>query len=457
MAKPSLDSTKARFGATAGLYTILVLACLVAANWLANRYNKTYDTTSNKRYTLSDETKKVVGGLKADATITYIDEASKFDNAKSTLDRYSNLSPKVHIKYIDIRKQPTVARSYGVRYAGTAYVEMGPKREEAKALTEEGLTGAFLKVMKGTRKVCFVTGSHERQVDESGNTGLSRFKDLLTRDNYATESVSLLAKTEVPKDCSVLTIAGPQNEYDPPEVASIKAYVESGGRVFFLLDPPLHISKIDTSENAPLAQLLSAWGVTPDKDLVLDPNPLGQMFGVGPEVPLIMDFESHAIVRDLKGAAVGLPFAESLTIKNGDKTTVDKLFSTTDRTFATTNLSTNQVSVDDPKNKKGPFVLAVAGTYNTGDPSKPGRFVVIGSATFLENDYIGLQANRDLAVNSVNWLSSDEDLISIRPKEAEDRRLNATQSQMNMFEYSVLFAIPLIIIAAGVSLFLKRR
>jgi ABC-type uncharacterized transport system involved in gliding motility auxiliary subunit len=457
MANRSLDSAKARFGATAGLYTILVLACLVAVNWLANRYNKTYDTTSNKRYTLSDETKKVIGGLKSDVTITYIDKASGFETAKPTLDRYSNLSPKVHVKYVDYQKQATVARSYGLRYPGTAYVEMGAKREEAKALTEEGLTGAFLKVMKGIRKVCFVTGSHERQIDESDRTGLSRFKDLLTRDNYTTESVSLLAKTEVPKDCSVLMIAGPQNEYDPPEIAAIKAYVEAGGRAFIQLDPPLHIAKIDTSDNAPLAQLLASWGVTPDKDLVLDPNPVGQMFGVGPEVPLITDFESQAIVRDLKGAAVGLPFAQSLTIKAGDKTTVDKLFATSDRTFATTNLSTNQVNVDDPKNKKGPFVLAAAGTYNTGDPSKPGRFVVIGSATFLENDYIGFQANRDLAVNAVNWLSSDEDLISIRPKEAEDRRLNATQSQMNMFEYTVLFAFPLIIIAAGVSLFLKRR
>ena len=457
MATKSLDATKARFGATAGLYTIIVLACLVAVNWLANRYNKTYDTTSNKRFTLSDETKKVVGGLKADVTITYFDTPSGFDQAKGILDRYSNLSPKIHVKYVDYQKQATLARSYGLRYKGTAYVEMGPKREEAKSLTEEGITGALLKVMKGERKVCSVTGGHERQFDESGRTGLSHFKDFLGRDNYTTESISLLAKAEIPKDCSVLLVAGPQNEYEAPEISAIKNYVESGGRAMFLVDPPLHISKLDTSDNAPLSQLLTSWGVTPEKDLVLDPNPVGQMFGVGPEVPLITDFESQDIVRDLKGAAVGLPFAESLSVKNGDKTTLDKLFSTSDRTFATTNLTTNQVSLDDPKNKKGPFVLGVAGTYNTGDPSKPGRFVVIGSASFLENDYINFQSNRDLALNAVNWLSSDEDLISIRPKEAEDRRMNATQSQMNMFEYTVLFAIPLFIIAAGVSLFLKRR
>ena len=63
--KSTVAGQQARFGATAGLYTIIVLAALVMVNWLANRYNKTYDTTSNKRFTLSNETKKVVDGLKS--------------------------------------------------------------------------------------------------------------------------------------------------------------------------------------------------------------------------------------------------------------------------------------------------------------------------------------------------------------------------------------------------------
>jgi ABC-type uncharacterized transport system involved in gliding motility auxiliary subunit len=136
---------------------------------------------------------------------------------------------------------------------------------------------------------------------------------------------------------------------------------------------------------------------------------------------------------------------------------VDKLFSTTDRSIATTRLNSNEVNPDDPNNKKGPFVLGAAGTYNTGKPSNPGRFVVIGSSGFVDNGMVGFQGNRDLAVNTVNWLSSDEDLISIRPKETEDRRLNATASQMNVFFYTDLIFIPLLIIVSGVSIFLKRR
>jgi ABC-type uncharacterized transport system involved in gliding motility auxiliary subunit len=453
----NLKGTKARFGATAGLYTIIVIAALVMVNWLANRYNKTFDTTANKRYTLSEETKKVVDGLKSDVTITYFDKASGFDTAKATLDRYRNLSPKVHVVYVDYQKKPTEAKSYGLRFPGTAYIEAGGKREEAKALTEEGITGAFLKVMKGTRKVCFVTGSHERQLDDTGSAGLSRLKEMLLRDNYAAEPVSLLTMTEVPKDCAVLVVAGPQNDYTPPEVAAIKSYVEGGGRALLLLDPPLQMGKLQTSENADLAKLVETWGVVPEKDLVLDPNPLGQMLGVGPEVPLISEFEQQPIVKDIKGAAVAIPFARSLEVKTVDKTTIEKLFSASARAVAAVNLTSNQVNMDDPKNKKGPLVLAVAGSYNTGNPSNPGRFVIIGSASFLENGYIAFQSNRDLAVNAINWLSSDEDLITIRPKEPEDRRLNATQAQMNVFEYTVLIGFPLLIIGWGISIFLKRR
>ena len=455
--KSTVAAQQARFGATAGLYTIIVLAALIMVNWLANRYNKTYDTTSNKRFTLSQETKKIVGGLKSDATITYIDKSSGFETAKGMLDRYANLSPKIHIQYVDLAKQPTLARSYGIRFPGTAYVEVGPRREEAKGVTEEGITGAFLKDLKGTRKVCFVTGSHEHQLEESGEAGLSRYKTLLERDNYQTESMSLIDKTEVPKDCSVLVIAGPQNDYTANEVSALKNYVEGGGRAMILIDPPLDFGRMTISENDALTKLLESWGVTPDKDLVLEQNPVGQLFGFGPEVPLVSAYESHPIVSELKGAATGFPLSRSLQVTNGSKTTVQKLFSTTDKAIATTKLNTNQINPDDPSNKKGPFVMGAAGTYNTGQPNHPGRFVVIGSSGFIDNGTIGFQANRDLSVNAVNWLSSDEDLISIRPKEPEDRRLNVTQSQMNVFEYTVLIAIPLLIIVSGVSIFLKRR
>ena len=455
--RQSVSARQARFGATASLYTIVVIAALVLVNWLGNRYNKTYDTTSNKRFTLSQETQKLVKGLKQNATITYIDKASGFAQAKAMLDRYANLSSKVHVQYIDYQKQPAVARSFGLRYAGTAYVEIGPRREEAKAVTEEGITGAFLKDLKGVRRVCVVSGSQEHPLDGSDSNGLSQLKTLIERDNYQARSITLLDKTAVPSDCNVVIVAGPSTNYTANEVTALKNYVEGGGRALIMLDPPLDFGKEHVAENAGLVNLLASWGITEDKDLVLEQNPMGQLFGFGPEIPLISSYESQPIVADLKNSFTGFPVARSLQVKNTPKVTNEKLFSTSDHAIATTNLSSGEINPNDPANKKGPFVLGVAGTYNTGKPNDSGRFVVIGSSGFLDNGMIGFQSNRDLALNTINWLSSDEDLISIRPKQAEDRRLTVTQRQMNVFAYTDLIAFPLLIIVGGVLIYLKRR
>src|SRR6185312_13083575 len=118
---------EAKYGATAALYVIVIIAVLVMINWLANRYNKSYDATANKRFTLSEQTQKIIKNLKADATITYIDRTSQFDQAKAMLDRYANLSPKIHIKYVDYVKNPTVARAYNVKYPGTAFIDVNGK------------------------------------------------------------------------------------------------------------------------------------------------------------------------------------------------------------------------------------------------------------------------------------------------------------------------------------------
>ena len=133
---------------------------------------------------------------------------------------------------------------------------------------------------------------------------------------------------------------------------------------------------------------------------------------------LVTRYESQPIVDQLSGTATGFPLARSLDIKNTDKTSVQKLFDSSGTSLATTNLSSSAVNVKDPKNKKGPLTLAAAGTYNTGKDNSQGRFVVVGTSTWAANRFIGFNGNNDLASNAVNWLSSDEDLISIRPKSA---------------------------------------
>jgi ABC-type uncharacterized transport system involved in gliding motility auxiliary subunit len=453
-----LKARQTKYAAYATTYIIVILAVLVVANFLANRYNKTFDATANKRYSLSDQTKKIAHDLKQDITIQYFDKPSGMQAGKDLLDRYALLSSKIHVEYIDYLKKPQLARADNITREGEAIVSNGVKKEEAKTFDEEGITGALIRTLKGgERTVCVATGSGEHRLEDSTAEGLSEFQTSVQKDNYKVKSISLLEKAEVPSDCTTLVISGPSGDYVQPAVDAIKKYVEGGGRALIMLDPPLKVGRREIGDNDALLNLLSSWGVTADKDLILDENILGQLYGLGPEVPVISSYESHPIVNELANSQTAFPVSRSLDTKNGDKTTVTKLFSTSKNSFATTTLNAPEIRIDPNKDKHGPFTLAAAGTYSTGKENSQGRFVVVGNSRWAANNFLRFNGNKNLLLNMLNWLSSDEDLISIRPKEPEDRRINLTRAQFLMLRTVSQFMLPLIVVIGGVMVWWKRR
>jgi ABC-type uncharacterized transport system involved in gliding motility auxiliary subunit len=233
-------------------------------------------------------------------------------------------------------------------------------------------------------------------------------------------------------------------------VDSIKNYVEGGGRALILLSPPIPFQGMEFDENAALVKVLEDWGVKANKDVVVDPNPMGQLFGFGALTPLVNTYETHAIVREMRGSTSLLPFARSLEVLTGKKATVEKLFASSDAAF-----TVNDLSKEPKPDKTAAVTLAAAGTI--GADKQQGRFVVTGSSQWVDNRFLRQGGNRDLFMNMLNWLSSDEDLISIRPKDPEDRRLSLSRAQMSLVFYSSVVGLPLIIVAAGLGVWWKRR
>lgn len=475
MAVPWLKARQTQYTAYAALYIVVVLAALSGLNVLANRYDKSYDATSNKKFSLSDQTYRVVKGLKQDVQFTYFGPQEEFRSARDVLDQYSTLSPKVHVNYIDPERKPQAARAAGFRSDSPVLVESGSRREGAKRLEEEEITGALIRSLKsGERNFCMLSSAGERSIDDTEAGGLSVLKQLLERDNYKVRSETLRpaapeanksvaigqvappAAVAVPKDCTVLVVAGPKNDYPEPVVEAIKTYVEGGGRALIMLDTALKIGRSDPpAENPALLKVLEDWGVTVDNDLVLDLSGLGQIFNLGPEVPFIVQYESHAITQPLTRMPSAFPLARSLETKSTDKTSVAKLVATSEQSVGTDSIGPRG-AVDLKKGKKGPLTIAVAGTLNGG---QPGRFVVIGTSQAAENSIVGSRslANRDLLVNSGNWLASDEDLISIRPKSPEDRPLNMTAQKLNLAFWLSIVGFPVLVVGAGVATWWRRR
>ncbi|MEI9812345.1 MAG: GldG family protein [Acidobacteriota bacterium] len=438
--------------AQAMAYTAIVIAILAAVNFLANRYNKSVDTTANKRYTLSDQTVKIAKDLKQDITISFWDRPDAFTTAKDLLDRYETLSPHVKVVYQDLEKNRTGAIAAGVTSRGAVIVEIGNKKEQAKSLTEEEITGAMVRALKGgDRVVCFTTGYGEGDPGDSQPEGYASVKQLAERNNYKTQTVALIPVPTIPKECTVLVVGGPKRDYLQPAVDAIRNYVEGGGHAMILLNPPLKFgSQVD--DNTALDTVLASWGVKTNTDLVLDLSGVGQLFGMGPELPVVTKFEDHPIVRGLKNMATAFPLTRSLTKDTSDKASVSPLLTTSPDAVATTDMKSSAVKVDEKT--KGAKTLAIAGEMNA---APKGRFVVVGTSRWVANGFLAFNGNRDLFMNMVNWLSSDEDLIAIRPKDPEDRRLNMNSRQVSLMFFGSVIGIPALMFLAGLSVWWRRR
>jgi len=443
-----IKTRQTKYGAYLFVYVLVMLAVLFAANWLAKDHNKSVDVTANKKFTLSDQTKKVVGDLKKPLTIYYFDKSDSYERARDMLDRYQNLSSEVKVNYVDPDKKPDVARLEGVHNFGDIVVDNGVKKETAKSLTEEELTGAIIRDLKsGARNVCFLQGEGEHSLSDTSREGYSNFKDTLEKNNYKTEPLSLLEKPEVPKSCNVVVVGGPKRDLLQPGVDALKTYITGGGHALFNFDAEISLPDGKMGDTPGLAALVETWGITPVDDVIVDVGAASQLFG--PMNPMVGSYESHPIVRVMADNATVFPLARSLDVKSP----AEKLFSTAASSYALVNPKP-PIKLDPDTAKKGPFVMGAAATVGTG--ASAGRVVVVGSSNWIGNQILGAPvANRDLALNVMNWLTADEDLISIRPKEPEDRRLRVTSTAPFFWISFVL--LPLAVILSGVSVWWKRR
>lgn len=440
-------SRQAKFTAYTGLYVAIVIAVLVVINVLADRNNKSFDTTANKKYSLSDQTEKVVKGLKSELRATYFHRTSRFEEGKAILDRYANLSSNFKVEYVDPDKDPAKAKALGARSYGTLILDNGTRREEAKAVTEQEITGAMVRMTQaGEQVLCTLDGHGERSFEGADPASFAGVKAALERNNYKTQVVKILEKAEIPAACTMLLSAGARREYNDEAIAAIKAFVEKGGDAMFLLTPALKGAREETDDNAKLVALLAGWNIQAGNNLVFDAS--------GQAVLAIDDFSQHPIVRDMRGLPALMPLARSLEVKPG----AEKLFGSSPDAFSTKTLDLAKLQAAPPaKDANGPFVIGAVTTVGGGtDIKKQGRVVVVGSTDWAAAAMLNRYGNRDLFLNMVNWMSADEDLISIRPKEPEDRRLNVKPTQFWVL-YVTSFLPALAVLAAGIMVWLKRR
>ena len=437
-----------KYGSNVGLQVLIVLAIVAMLAFVFSRQHLRWDLTANNLYSLSEQTEKILNSLDKDVEIKAFYKSADQSRARDLLDEYEYRSPYLRYDLIDPDEKPQITKRYGVTKYNTVVVESGVKRETINQLNESNLTNAIIKVTREQDKVVyFLTGHGERSMKDDSPQGYKVAAEEIRKDNHLTKELYLARRGSIPDSCTVLAILSPKTDLFQAELDTIEQWVKDGGKLLVTMDPELKTN---------LREFLQKFHIDVGNDMVIEQSFAAQIFGGGPGIPLVNYYDpDHAITKGFQ-VMTFFPYASSVTpMEDKGGYNMTELLKTSKSSWAENDFSTGEVSFDPSQDRRGPITLAVIAEKTL--PKGKSSVLVFGDGDFASNAYFKQQGNGNLFMNAVNYLAEEEDLISVRPKQIDDRRLTLTQADVSGLFYLVVIAIPLIVIVLGVVIFFKRN
>jgi ABC-type uncharacterized transport system involved in gliding motility auxiliary subunit len=488
-------------GTNAFVATLSVLVILGLINFLGIRYHLRLDLTDSQLFTLSPQSRELVSNLPETMKVWLFSKEQNIQD-RELLDNYHRQSNKFKFEYVDPQLKPGIAEKFGVKDYGEVYLEFQNKRQvvqiisENERLSEVKLTARLQQITSSkTAKIYFLQGHGERPLSASKGAISQAIQGLIDK-NFITSGLNLAEQPQVPDDAAVIVVAGPQKELLTGEVTALQNYLNRGGNLLLMIDPNTN-PKIDT--------ILKDWGVRLDNRLAIDTS--GANLQLGPAAILVTEYGQHPITKDFGKNISVYPLTRPLEIDSVSGIESMALLKTKPypSSWAESDQKSEKLEFNEGKDLKGPLTLGVALTRKLSNQTSPtpipiptnsptpiptnsptpiptnsptpiptnsptpiptnspatakeSRLVVFGNSNFAVDGLFGQQLNGDVFLNSVSWLSQqDQQLLSIRPKEPKNRRIIISTFQANLLTISALFLLPLIGLVTGFIIWWKRR
>jgi ABC-type uncharacterized transport system involved in gliding motility auxiliary subunit len=453
-------------GSLLTLLAVVFIAILVGISLIVHRFPWRWDLTQGKKNSISSQSQKIVKTIKQDVQIrAFFQEGDPGKKrAQTLLDTYTFANPRIHYQFIDPDRQPALARQFGVRNYGALILESGGRTQTVSAADQEGITNGLLRLMQSkAKKVVFLSGHGEKSIQDSDKTGYSLARGILEKENYQVEEVNLLSGKGLPDEARCLVIPGPKKPLFPEEIEDLKKFIAGGGRVILMLEP---------YQDGGVKEWMASLGITIGQDIIIDK--VSRIFGGDYLIPMAGSYGRHPITEKFT-VATFFPTARSLTLSSSPPPgcSYDILARSSSESWAETDkgkMEKREAAFDIGKDQKGPLSLAVLVTIGspetTLESQKPGKkeenpskgqIAVFGDSDFAGNAYFNLSGNGDLFLNTVNYLTDEEPLISVRPDKTPVRPLSLTPTQAQMLFLVPMVLMPLVIIAAGIGVWRSRR
>lgn len=470
MGKFKLDKRSLKYGSNSIILIAIVIAIAVVVNLLVGMGDFKWDLTSDKLYSLSDESKTIVKDIKKDVTIYglfddgTIPGGSQYKELINLLGQYQKLGVK--ISYVDPDKDPGFITSLDKDKAkgiakGDFVVKSGNKIKKLSGSdlvgesTDYGtmfraeplITGAIKFVTSDVTPIAYFVEGHE---EASLTSNLTKVKEALENNNMEVKTISLVSETKIPDDCKLLVFASPKKDLSEDEKVKVNAYLKNNGRAIFLFDP------VESgNEFSNFGEVLDTFniGINYDKVKELDNN----RHLPGDEYAIIGTLETNDINTTFNKSGdypVFLPDSRSLSILNNAKEwlTTTSLIKTSDKAEGANILKQGE-------KEQGPFDLAIASEIKGGS-----KVLVFGNGTFLTDTALSSQYSTYFQYGEyyfigtiVNWMQDKSDQTTVQSKLIQPKTLTTTDSQAKGVSVVLIGVLPLVIMACGLVVWSRRR
>ena len=469
-----MSRRQSKYATVAVTSVLIVLGILVAVNYLSNRRNARWDLTEGSIHSLSEQSLKVLSELDAPLSMTVVDRGAQLEGYRDRLTMYDGASPRVSVEYVDGERDPLRTTQLGVTVVPTVLIAYMDRTERVTTVEEREITSAIIRAVTGAqRKVYFVQGHGERDPKGEDPSGYARVAQLLEGDNVAVETLVLTQHKEVPEDATIVAILGPTADLLDEEAESLRQYLAKGGKLLLALDPPLGERPQPLTK---LTDIAREWGIDVGSNVILDVSGRSNSPSLAVAAP---PYPSHPITEDY-GIQSVFPLARSVTPLTGgaDGRTAQAFVRTAEAAWAESDLAGLQANQEPSLNEEsgdiaGPVDIAAAVSVPVATPDPNGesadpdaddeadppqtRVAVFGDSDFAGNSLLFTVGNADLFLNTVSWLTAQENLIAIRPRERGDSRLTITQTQMDAVWWLSVAVIPALVAGAGILTWSRRR
>ncbi len=467
------------------LFILLFLTMITLLAILSKRYIYLSDWTVNGQNSLNEISLQLLNTLNAPVKIvSYTNNNQLKKSIREIIKRYQRNRDDISLSFVDPNTNPQKMRALNISVDGELIVSYEDRQEHLTQLSEQDLSNALHRLIRvQEKKIIFIQGHGERHPERQANFDLSDFSRHLQKQGFYVGTLNLAEKMIIPDDINILVIAAPQAEFLPGEVQLLIAYVNRGGNLLWLGEPLKSTTNKPLHGLLPLAELL---GIEFLEGVIVDPG--SQKYGISrPDYAIISEYPEHAINKNFstitlfpqaagierlpdfnsnkdKPEAPGKPQTEQSSFN------IQSFLNTVERSWLETSPLKGTAQFSDLMDTLGPISIAMAlnrAVKNLADTalqqsennniSREQRIVVLGDGDFLSNTFLGNAGNLLLGMNIFNWLSHDEQFISIPSQIREDIILDISPRWLAFLGAFFLLFIPAALVTTGSIIWFKRR